>query len=61
MLDVGCLDMGRIKLQEITNVDTNMDSDESIVESAKRYNAIVYTRDKRMHAIAMAKNVFYLT
>lgn len=52
--------IGRIKLQEISNVDSKEDPDESIVESARRNNAIVYTRDKRMHAIAMAKNVFML-
>jgi len=52
--------MGRIHLQEIIPPKQNDDVDEAIVEAARKYNAIVYSRDKRMHAIAMAKNVFLL-
>jgi ribonuclease HII len=52
--------IGRIHLQEIIPPHQNEDVDEAIVESAKKYNAIVYSRDKRMHAIAVSKNVFFL-
>jgi len=52
--------LGRIRLQEISNVGNYSDADESIVESARKNNAILYTRDKRMHAVAAAKNVFFL-
>lgn len=52
--------LGRIRLQEIVNVDGSSDPDQSIVESARKNNAIIYTHDKRMHAIAMSKNVFLL-
>jgi rRNA-processing protein FCF1 len=53
--------MGRIKLQDIDTFGSSIDVDESIVESARRHNAILYTRDKRMYAIAASKNVFFLT
>lgn len=52
--------LGRIKLEEITNVEPASDTDESIVESARRCNAMLYSRDNRIHAMAMAKNVFLL-
>jgi len=52
--------IGRINLGEIKVDDEEGDTDEAIVEGARRYNAMIYSRDKRMHAIAMAKKVFLL-
>jgi len=52
--------IGRIRLQDVKFGGDEDNTDEVIVEAAKRYNSMVFSKDKSMHAIAMSKNVFLL-
>jgi len=53
--------MGRINLRDALLSTENLSPDEAIVEAARKYNAIIYTRDKGMYEMAISKGLFCLT
>jgi predicted PilT family ATPase len=57
--------IGRIRLEEIQEAGkleglNNLESDEKIMESAFKFNAILITGDKAMMVFAQAKSLFCL-
>lgn len=57
--------IGRINLIDFDtkkiNDNGDLSKDEIIVNTAKKINAIIYTRDRGMYGTAVSKNIFCLT